>query len=107
MNFRISGLLAIAAFALAGLFGNAQSFAQHAYITNEGSNTVSVIATASNTVTAMIALPGSLTYGVAVNRDGSKVYVTNNIGNNSVSVIDTASNTVTTIPVGDDPEAWR
>jgi hypothetical protein len=36
MNLRISGLLA--AFALAGLLGSAQSLAQNAYITNLGSN---------------------------------------------------------------------
>jgi hypothetical protein len=44
MKLRISGLLGIAAFALAGLLGSGQSLAQNAYITNTGSNTVSVIA---------------------------------------------------------------
>ena len=38
-------------------------------------------------------------YGVAVNPDGTKVYVTN--GSNNVSVIDTVTNNVTaTVPVG-------
>jgi YVTN family beta-propeller protein len=48
----------ITAFALAGLLGTAQSLAQNAYITNgSGPNTsVSVIATATNTVTATTAL---------------------------------------------------
>ncbi len=99
MKLRISGLLAIAAFAVAGLLGSAQSLAQNAYITNYGSNTVSVIDTATNTVTATIPV-GIDPYGVAVTPDGSKVYVAN-VGSNTVSVIDTATNTVTaTIPVG-------
>jgi YVTN family beta-propeller protein len=58
---------------------------------------VSVIATATNTVTATIPV-GDFPFGVAVTPDGSKVYVTNS---NSVSVIATPTNTVTaTIPVG-------
>jgi len=57
MKLRISGLLVIAGCALAGILGSAQSLAQSAYITNSGGgigNTVSVIDTASNTVTATI-----------------------------------------------------
>ena len=54
MKLRVSGLLAITAVALAGLLRSAQSLAQNAYITNAGSNTVSVIDTASNAVTATI-----------------------------------------------------
>ena len=50
MNLRISAL--ITAFALATILGNAQSLAQNAYITNTSSDTVSVIDTATNTVTA-------------------------------------------------------
>jgi YVTN family beta-propeller protein len=102
MNLRMSGLLAIAAFALAGVLGSAQAFAQNAYITNIGDNTVSVIATATNTVIATIPV-GRFPLGVAVTPDGSKVYVTN-ADSNSVWVIDTATNTVTaTIPVGSEP----
>jgi YVTN family beta-propeller protein len=87
MNFRISGLLAIAGFALAGILGSAQSFAQNAYITNQGpypftASTVSVIDTATNMVTATIPV-GPASIGVAASPDG-KVYVTN-LGNNSVS----------------------
>ena len=67
-----------------------------------GSNTVSVIDTATNTVTATVNV-GSDPVGVAVNPDGTKVYVTNSDGNN-VSVIDTATNTVTaTVNVGNGP----
>lgn len=68
--------------------------AQNAYITNLNDNTVSVIDTATNTVTATIAV-GKAPYGVAVTPDGTKTYVTNSSdSSNGVSVIDTASNTV-------------
>jgi YVTN family beta-propeller protein len=96
MNLRISRLLAILAFVL----GGDPSFAQNAYITNDGSNSVSVIATATNTVVAKIPV-GLNPVGAAVTTDGSTVYVTNELGN-TVSVIDAATNTViATIPVGD------
>ncbi|WBP85190.1 Ig-like domain repeat protein [Kitasatospora cathayae] len=74
----------------------------HAYVTNEGDNTVSVIATATNTVTATIPV-GSGPFDVAITPDGLHAYVTNE-GGNSVSVIATATNTtVATIPVGSGP----
>ncbi|MFF3159277.1 putative Ig domain-containing protein, partial [Streptomyces sp. NPDC057910] len=70
----------------------------HAYVTNNGSNNVSVIDTGSNTVTATVPV-GTTPQGVAVTPDGTHAYVTNN-GSNNVSVIDTGSNTVTaTVPV--------
>lgn len=73
-----------------------------AYITNNGSNDVSVIDTASNKVTATIpvsANPG----GIAINPRGDRAYVVN-AGSNNVSVIDTTSNRVIfNIPVGDNP----
>ena len=105
MNVRICGLLAIAAFVPCFL-GSVQALAQNAYITNQGpypfsASTVSVIDTATNTVTATIPI-GPASIGVAASSVG-KVYVTN-LGNNSVSVIDTATNTVTaTIPVASGP----
>jgi YVTN family beta-propeller protein len=105
MKLRISELLAIATFALTGILGSAQAFAQNAYITNTNSHgsSVLVIDTANNTVTATIPVGGE-PFGVAVSSDGSKVYVTN-INGDSVSVIDTATNTgIATIPVGDYPE---
>jgi YVTN family beta-propeller protein len=99
MDLRISGLLAITAFIVADLLGGAQSLAQNAYIANAGSNNVSVIDIATNTVTATIPV-GSFAFGVAVSLDGRNVHVTN-ADTNTVSVIDTATNTVTaTIPVG-------
>jgi YVTN family beta-propeller protein len=72
------------------------------YVANFIDGTVSVIATATDTVTATIPV-GSGPLGVAVTPDGSRVYVTN-FQDNTVSVIATASNTVTTtIPVGSGP----
>jgi YVTN family beta-propeller protein len=77
------------------------------YVTNEGgSNTVSVIDTTANAVTATIPV-GDTPAGVAVSPDGSKVYVANqgfSTPGNTVSVIDTTTNTVTaTISVGNLP----
>ncbi len=99
MNFRIRGLLGLLAFmALA----SAPAFAQNAYITNYNANSVSVIDTTTNTVSATINVVGE-PYGVAVSPDGSRVYITN-AGANTVSVINTATNTVIdTIPVGNNP----
>ena len=74
---------------------------QNAYIANYLDNSVSVIDTATNTVTATIAMPGTSPEGVAVTPDGSKVLVGLRTGNSSegnfgsIAVIDTASNTVT------------
>jgi YVTN family beta-propeller protein len=96
MKLRITGLLAITAF-VACLLSNAQSLAQKAYITNQGSNNVSVIDTTTNTVTATIPV-GNSPFGVATTPDGSRVYIANS-GDNTVSVIDTATNAVSgTIP---------
>ena len=74
----------------------------YAYIANSGDNTVSVIDTATNNVTAIIPV-GNSPRGVAVTPDGKKVYVTN-FFDDTISVIDAAKNKVTaTIPVGDAP----
>jgi len=81
------------------------SAAPFAYITNYGSNTVSVIDTSSNTVTATVTV-GTGHYGVAVNPAGTRVYVAN-VNSNTVSVIDTSSNTVTaTVTVESMPFAF-
>lgn len=77
------------------------------YVTNSGSNSVSVIETGKHGIVP-IADPtnvgstrsyidlgtGKVPWGIAVSTSGSKVYVANS-GDNSVSVIDAASNTVT------------
>jgi YVTN family beta-propeller protein len=80
---------------------------RHVYIVNAGSSNVSVIDTASNTVTATIPVPGA--GRVAISPDGRYAYVTacpnscNNV-QGDVSVIDTATNTVTAIlTVGSGP----
>ncbi|MGB4781741.1 YncE family protein, partial [Candidatus Methylomirabilis sp.] len=75
-----------------------------AYVTNQGSNNVSVIDTATNAVTATITV-GSSPAGVAITPNGARAYVAN-FGFNTVSVIDTATNTVvvSSIPVGLRPD---
>ncbi len=78
--------------------------APFAYITNSGSNTVSVIDIATNTVFGAPISVGAQPYGVAADTQGTRVYVTNQ-GSNSVSVIDTATNAVVaTIAVGANPQ---
>lgn len=70
-----------------------------AYITNQLDGTVSVIDTATNTVTATIPLGGA-PLGVGVHPAGTLVYV-GNASNSVLSVIDTATNTVTaTVQLG-------
>ena len=63
-----------------------------AYISNFGSDTVTVIDTATNTVVATISV-GLAPDGVAISPDGELVYVAID-RSNSVTVIDTATNTV-------------
>jgi YVTN family beta-propeller protein len=74
------------------------------YVADQLSHSVSVIDTATNTLTAppIPVYPDPL--GVAVTPDGSKVYVANERSNN-VSVIDTATDMVigSPIPVGSFP----
>ena len=92
-------LLIAILFLLAGLWAGTASALPFAYIPNEGSGTVSVIDTATNTVVATVVV-GSGPDGVAVNPAGTRVYVTNE-GSNTVSVINTATNTVVaTVDVG-------
>ena len=78
------------------------------YVANSGSNTVSVIATATNMVVGSPIPVGNVPLGVAVTPDGSKVYVVNETPNGTVSVIATATNTVvgSAIPVGSLPTAF-
>lgn len=85
--------LLTAAFAFTSL--HAQTVA---YVANSGSNTVSVIDTSTNKVTATIPV-GNSPVGVVFSPDGARAYVTNG-ADGTVSVIDTGGNTVTaTIPV--------
>ncbi len=74
----------------------------YAFITNLNSNTVSVINTVSNTLTATVPV-GTEPFGVAVSPDGTRVYVANTKygDRGTVSVIDTAINKVTaTVDIG-------
>jgi YVTN family beta-propeller protein len=83
--------------------GTTEAAGPPAYITNCDDNTVSVIDTASNTVTATVPV-GACPGGVAVMPDGAHVYVANSVSA-TVSVITAASNTVTaTVPVGLNPQ---
>lgn len=80
--------------------------APFAYISNYGTNgtgnTVSVIDTATNTVTATVTV-GHGPYGVGVTPDGARVYVANQFSD-TISVISTATNTViATLAVGSRP----
>ena len=85
--------------------GNIQiNNSKFAYITNSGSNTVSVIDTTTNSVTATVNANGlNNPFGVAVTSDGSTVYMANN-GNHNVSVINTTNNTAyISVNVGNNP----
>jgi YVTN family beta-propeller protein len=63
-----------------------------AYVATDGDNTVWVINTASNTVTAAV-VAGNAPRGVAVSPDGAYAYVSNRISDD-VTVINTATNAV-------------
>jgi len=83
---------------------NAQNIA---YVTNLLDNTVSVIDTSTNTVTATIAV-GNEPNGIVFSPDHTRAYVTNRGTHDlaAVSVIDTASNTVVAtldVPGSDTP----
>jgi len=74
----------------------------YAYVANISGNSISVVNTATNTVSAVVGVPASPS-GVAVTPDGNFVYVACQ-GANSVAVISTATNTVvSTIAVGSTP----
>ena len=65
---------------------------EHAYVDNNGNNTVSVITTATNEVSATIPV-GTAPNGLTMTPDGEHVYVTNS-DDGTVSVISTATNVV-------------
>jgi len=52
-----------------------------AYVTNQGTNDVSVISTATNAVVATIPV-GSNPLGLAITPDGAFAYITNYLSNN-------------------------
>lgn len=75
-----------------------------AYVTNFASSNISIIDTATNTVTGTIPIPiGDFPFGLALTPVGTRLYVAES-GTAHVSVIDTSTNTiVATIPVGNEP----
>jgi YVTN family beta-propeller protein len=74
-----------------------------AYVTNRGSNDVSVIDTVTNMVVGPPIPVGESPEAVAITPDGRRAYVTN-FASNDVSVIDTTTNMVVdTITVGSSP----
>jgi uncharacterized repeat protein (TIGR02543 family) len=73
------------------------------YVTDYDDNTVTVIDTASQTISQTITV-GEWPGGIAVHPDGTRVYVVNE-GSQNISVIDTSSNNVTdTIPLSGEPD---
>ncbi len=76
---------------------------QYAYVTNPGSNNVSVMDTASKIIVATIPV-GEFPAGMAITPDGTFAYVAN-FHSNTVSVIDMATNIVSmTVTVGLNPQ---
>ncbi|HEX4203673.1 MAG TPA: bifunctional YncE family protein/alkaline phosphatase family protein [Ktedonobacteraceae bacterium] len=74
------------------------------YVANNLANTVSVVDTATKTVTSTIKI-GAYPYTTLVSKDGKTIYASN-WGDATISVIDVASHAVTaTIPVGQHPTA--
>lgn len=65
-----------------------------AYVVNDNSNSVSVIDTASNIVTATIPV-GPFPVGIVFSPDGERAYVTNGVSNATISVINTATSSIT------------
>ena len=63
-----------------------------AYVSNFGSDNLSVIDTSNNTVVDTVTV-GDSPFGIAITSDASRAYVAN-LGSNNVSVIDITSNTV-------------
>ena len=92
--------------ALAVMFSLGIGSAQpYVYVSNISGNTISVVNTATNTVSATISVPGSPSSptGLALTPDGAYIYVACQ-GTNSVSVISTATKAVVaSIPVGTTP----
>ncbi len=81
------------------------------WVTESGTNTVSVIATATNKITGTVVV-GIYPHGIAITPDGTTAYVANTGpntgpgGSQTVSVVDVGTQTVTgTLTVGEAPQA--
>lgn len=80
------------------------------WVTESGTNTVSVISTATNKITGTVVV-GVYPHGITITPDGTRAYVANTGpntgrgGSETVSVIDVSSQTVTgTVTVGEAPQ---
>src|SRR3954453_9051653 len=74
-----------------------------AYVTNAEGNSVSVIDTATNEITATIPV-GLNPAAVVISGDGTRAYVINS-GSTSLWVIDTATHKVSPVVLGDTPSS--
>ncbi|MBN8887420.1 MAG: Ig-like domain repeat protein, partial [Rudaea sp.] len=93
----------LAVLSLASIVGTTPAFAALAYIPMTSNSKVSVVDTATDTVTATISPLCSSPFGVAVNPAGTRAYFGCQSSNN-VAVVDTASNTlITTVSVSAAP----
>lgn len=74
------------------------------WVSNMGSNSVSVISTSTVKVIGTVALPQSQAYGIAITPDGTTAYVANGMNAGAVYAINVAKQTLTsTIKVGSGP----
>src|SRR6516225_4138672 len=97
-----SGLAPVLFTAALALNSELGAAAPKAYVGNFADNTVSVIDTAGNKVTATIPVAQG-PHGMAISGDGRTVYVTGD-GSSSLSIIDTATDRVVkTVEVGKAP----
>ncbi len=101
-NLTLACMVLLLGMSFGSIPAQAQTFA---YVANTGSDDVSVIATASNTVVATVAV-GIGPSRVAITPDGAFAYVANP-GSDDVSVIATASNTVVATVPGHQPTRCR
>ncbi|MGZ5583371.1 MAG: beta-propeller fold lactonase family protein, partial [Usitatibacter sp.] len=75
-----------------------------AYVSNEGSGTISVVDTATDRVTATLKV-GAKPRGIAVSRDGRRLYVSDQTGSALVVRDLERGADAATIPLGKSPEA--
>ena len=87
---------ALAALLLGALAPGARAY--DAYVTNEGSNSVSVINTKTNRVVGSPISVGAHPIAIAITPDGKSAYVVNTLSD-SVSVIDTQTKRVVGSPI--------
>src|SRR5262249_31927970 len=89
---------------LFALWASSACDAATAYVSNEGSGTVSVIDTATDKITGTLR-NAKKPRGIAVARDGSRLYLSDQTANALVVVDPAKSATIATLPLGSSPEA--